>query len=124
MSSAVSSHLGMELGGRWRTESLGGDGWMMAPSPPMNEDVNISSRWEIRVTSGGGGGFAGRVSVASSLSEYSIDESQQNLPPRFLKIMRTWVEIKLRCGAAGKKNEENEKYLRTSCLKTGHWASI
>ena len=92
ISSAVSSQLGMELGGRWRTESRGGDGWITAPSPPMNEDVINSSRWNARVLINGGGGFACRVSVESFLREYNIDESQQNLPPRFLKMIRTCIQ--------------------------------
>ena len=32
------------------------------------------------------------VSVESFLREYNIDESQQNLPPRFLKMIRTCIQ--------------------------------
>lgn len=118
ISSAVSSHLGMELGGRWRTESRGGDGWIMAPSPPMNEDVINSSCWKARVFINGGGGFTGRVRVESSLSEYNIDESQQNFPPRFLKMIRTWMKS-TEIRKMNSRNTFQIDYLRTSGLKAG-----
>ena len=82
----------MEFGGRWRTESRGGDGWSRAPSPPMNEEVNNSSRCEGLIKAGGRNGFSCCVGVSSFFSEYRMEVSQQNLPPKFLIIILTYFQ--------------------------------